>query len=148
VRLYRLTREQSVPRPLAEVFAFFSDPRNLSLLTPPRLRFEILDAPAELRTGSRIRYRLRPFAFPVRWTSEITQWNPPHHFTDVQLSGPYRLWEHTHRFVESGGGTRILDDVRYAVPFPWIVHPFVGRNLADIFDYRCQQIAALLGTAR
>jgi ligand-binding SRPBCC domain-containing protein len=145
VHVYRLHREQYIHRPLAEIFRFFSDARNLALLTPPRLHFEILDAPAELRAGSRIRYRLRPFGIPIHWTSEIARWEPPHLFIDVQVSGPYRLWEHTHRFDESAGGTRIRDDVRYALPFGWLVHPAVKRNLDGIFDYRRERVEAMFG---
>jgi len=148
VHVYRLHREQHLPRPLPEIFRFFSDARNLALITPPRLHFKILDAPAELRAGSRIRYRLRPFGISIRWTSEIARWEPPHLFTDVQLSGPYRLWEHTHRFEESAGGTRMCDDVCYALPFGWLVHPAVKRNLDGIFDYRHQRVEAMFGRSR
>ena len=54
MHVYRLEREHWVPRPLAEIFRFFSDARNLALLTPPRLHFEIVDAPGNLalRTSS------------------------------------------------------------------------------------------------
>jgi ligand-binding SRPBCC domain-containing protein len=151
VRVYRFQREQCVSRRLPEVFHFFSDPRNLALLTPPELRFEIIDAPAELHAGSRIRYRLRPFGVPIRWTSGIVQWNPPHLFSDVQLSGPYGLWEHIHSFYESADGTRIVDDVRYALPFGWLgraAHSAVQHNLDGIFAYRHARIEAMFGAAR
>ena len=36
---------------------------------------------------------------------------------DVQLSGPYRLWHHTHDFEPlADGGTLMRDTVRYALP--------------------------------
>jgi ligand-binding SRPBCC domain-containing protein len=148
VRFYSFHREQHIARPRAEIFRFFSDPRNLALITPPSLGFEILDAPTELRAGSRIRYRIRPFGIPMRWTSEIAQWNPPALFSDVQASGPYRLWEHIHRFEESPGGTRIVDDVSYALRFGWVVHGAVRRNLEGIFEYRRERIAAMFGAAQ
>ncbi|MBM4076616.1 MAG: CDP-paratose 2-epimerase, partial [Planctomycetes bacterium] len=37
---YRLIREQTIARPLDEVFPFFADARNLETLTPPWLRFQ------------------------------------------------------------------------------------------------------------
>jgi ligand-binding SRPBCC domain-containing protein len=43
---------------------------------------------------------------------------------DEQLHGPYRIWEHTHRFRDGGRTTIIEDVVRYRVPFA----PF-GRDL-------------------
>ena len=42
--VHRLERVQLVPRPLAEVFAFFSRPGNLEQITPPWLRFKLLTA--------------------------------------------------------------------------------------------------------
>jgi uncharacterized protein len=151
VKVYRLERDQWVPRPLPDIFRFFSDARNLAQITPPKLRFEILDAPAEIHAGTLIRYRLRPFGVPIRWSSKIAQWDPPRLFQDIQISGPYRLWEHTHRFEESGGRTHILDQVLYALPLGWLgraVHPAVKRNLDGIFEYRRRRIASMFGEAR
>ncbi len=150
MHVYRFQRDQRVVRPLTDVFRFFSDPRNLALITPPEMRFEIVDAPASLCSGSRIRYRLRPFGIPIRWTSEIVQWNPPHLFSDVQVSGPYRLWEHIHTFEGSEAGTRMRDDVRYALPFGWFgraAHIPVQSNLDGIFAYRQKRIEAMFGAA-
>ena len=148
VHVYTLECRQWVPRPIDEVFSFFSDARNLALITPPRLRFEIMEAPREMRAGVKIRYRLRPFGFPIRWTSEIARWEPPFRFCDVQVSGPYKLWEHTHRFEVSDGGSRLFDEVRYALPLGplgQLAHFAVKRNLRDIFDYRRQRIEAMFG---
>jgi ligand-binding SRPBCC domain-containing protein len=148
VRVYRFHCEQHIARPRSEVFRFFSDPRNLALITPPNLAFQILDAPAELRAGCRIRYRIRPFGIPMRWTSEIARWEPPQLFSDVQASGPYRSWEHTHRFEESNGGTRILDEVHYALYCAPLFHPAVRRSIEGIFAYRRERIADLFGVPR
>ncbi len=45
---FSLERTQTIPRPLEEVFAFFSDPWNLGAITPPELRFAIVEAPVSL----------------------------------------------------------------------------------------------------
>ena len=143
-----LTRTQIVARPLDETFAFFGDPSNLEAITPPWLRFEIIDAPGPLACGSRLRYRLRLLGMPIDWRTEITRWAPPHGFTDLQLSGPYRVWEHAHRFRTVTGGTEIYDHVRYRVPggpLARFVDALAVRTwLAQIFDYRREQLAKLL----
>jgi ligand-binding SRPBCC domain-containing protein len=65
-----LEREQFVPRPVDQVFAFFAQARNLERITPPWLRFEVLTpGPIEMGPGTLIRYRLRVHAVPVRWSS-------------------------------------------------------------------------------
>jgi ligand-binding SRPBCC domain-containing protein len=45
------------------------------------------------------------------------RWQPLIEFMDVQLHGPYRVWEHIHRFRDSEGATIIEDVVRYRLPF-------------------------------
>lgn len=144
----RLTTAIEVPAPLDEVFPFFSNPQNLGLLTPEDFKFQITQAlPAEMRAGMKIHYRVRVLRIPLRWTSEIPLWEPPHRFVDVQLRGPYRHWRHLHEFHETKAGTRITDTVDYAVPawiFEGLVHRlFVRPDLARIFQYRLEQIAVL-----
>jgi len=121
---------------------------NLEAITPPWLRFRILQAPRTLERGSRLEYRLRLLGLPIRWRTEITEWRPPFGFTDVQVAGPYRRWEHTHRLSTVAGGTEIRDRVVYRLPYepvagllaPLTVRPW----LRAIFDYRARQTAALL----
>ena len=147
-RFHTLRREQWMARPLEEVFAFFSDARNLAELTPPWLGFRILTpGPVQIAAGTRLRYRLGWHGVPVSWTTEILRWDPPFGFVDVQLSGPYRLWHHTHRFEVCNGGTHMTDVVRYCLPFGMIgraVHALkVRRDLEQIFDYRFRRINEL-----
>ncbi len=149
---YSLQREQWVPRPVEEVFAFFSDAGNLAKITPPWLGFQMLSpAPIDMRAGTRITYRISWHGLPLRWLTEISSWDPPREFVDVQLRGPYRLWHHTHRFEARDGGTLIRDEVRYALPLGLLgrlAHAWlVKSNLNAIFGYRTQKVSELLGGA-
>jgi ligand-binding SRPBCC domain-containing protein len=142
--------EQYVPRPLNEVFDFFSKADNLQKLTPAWLHFRILEVqPSPVRKGTLIRYTLRWRVFPIYWTSEITEWDPPHRFVDVQLKGPYKLWHHEHRFAADGAGTRILDEVQYSLPFGAlgsIAHRLkVKSDVKTIFAYRREAVAKMFG---
>lgn len=143
-----LERSQLVPTPLEQTFDFFADPRNLEAITPPWLHFRILDAPDRLRRGSLLRYSLRLFRIPIRWTTEITAWDPPHGFTDTQLRGPYRLWVHEHLLEDLGTGTRVTDRVRYRVPLGpagRAANRLLVRGwLDEIFDYRARRLAECL----
>lgn len=132
-------------RSLPEVFAFFAGAENLNLLTPPWLHFSILTPlPIEMRQGTVIRYRLRLRGFPVRWDSEITEWEPPLRFTDMQIRGPYRLWVHRHRFEETPEGTLVTDTVTYRVPGGSLVNRlFVAGELRRIFAYRKAKLLEL-----
>ena len=143
-----LKRSTRLARPLPEVFAFFADAGNLERITPPELRFRILTPlPIELRSGARIDYRLSLHGVPFRWSTEIAVWEPPHRFVDVQRSGPYREWVHTHRFLAEGESTRMEDEVGYVLPFGHlglVALPLVRRQLERIFDFREARIRELL----
>ena len=147
MRTYLLEREQWLPKPIDEVFAFFSRPENLQQITPPWLDFRMVETPKELKPGSLIRYRLRWHGVPVRWTTEITEWDPPHGFVDRELKGPYALWNHEHLFTEKDGGTTMRDRVAYALPLAWagrIAHwALVRRDVESIFDFREEMMARL-----
>jgi ligand-binding SRPBCC domain-containing protein len=147
-RFHTLRREQWIQRPICEVFTFFADARNLEEITPPWLHFRILAVDSgAIREGTEIRYRLRLHGVPIYWRTEIRKWEPPHRFSDVQRSGPYRLWHHTHVFEAHGERTRMLDIVRYRLPFGFlgrIVHAVkVRADVTRIFDYRYRRIAEL-----
>jgi ligand-binding SRPBCC domain-containing protein len=147
MRTFTHHSELLVPRPLAEVFPFFADARNLEELTPPWLSFNVLTPdPIPMAVGTTIDYRLSWRGIPLRWRSEIAAWDPPHRFIDRQLRGPYRLWHHEHRFEEVDGGTMVVDDVEYAV---WggalAVNLGVRRDVERIFAYRSERLAEIFG---
>jgi ligand-binding SRPBCC domain-containing protein len=65
---------------------------------------------------------------------------------DEQIRGPYRFWIHAHKFEERNGGTLVCDDVRYAVPFDWLLHKFVVRpDVERIFAYRADCLRKRFG---
>ena len=135
-----LERSVWVPSPLGEVFPFFAAAENLGEITPPELGFRIdSPAPVVMQAGATIDYTIRLYRIPMQWRTEITLWNPPHSFEDVQRRGPYAKWVHTHRFTEQNGGTTIQDRVIYALPLGLVglvAKPLVQRQLDRIFDYR------------
>jgi ligand-binding SRPBCC domain-containing protein len=148
MREFTIQTELWLPRPRHEVFPFFAEARNLETLTPPWLKFEVLTpAPIAMRPGTLIDYRIRVHGVPIRWRTEIAEWEPPHQFVDVQLRGPYTLWHHTHTFMERDGGTLCLDCVRYrprgGALINWL---FVRRDVERIFQYGQQRMQELLGT--
>jgi ligand-binding SRPBCC domain-containing protein len=147
MRVHTLERAQHLPGRPEDVFPFFADARNLERITPPWLGFRVLTPePVEMRARALIDYQLELHRVPVRWHTEIVLWDPPHRFVDVQRSGPYALWHHTHSFEPAGdAGTLIRDVVRYALPLGplgWLAgRAFVERDLERIFSFRQREVA-------
>ena len=102
---------QWLAMPPEDLFGFFGDAYNLERITPAMLNFRVLTPrPIDIKSGSLIDYRLRVRGVPIRWTTKITEWDPPYRFCDEQLKGPYRQWVHTHTFTQENGGTRLIID--------------------------------------
>jgi ligand-binding SRPBCC domain-containing protein len=145
---HSIRREIWLPRARLDVFEFFCRAANLERLTPPFLNFHVVTPePIEMREGALIAYRLRVRGLPVGWLTKITRWNPPFEFADIQVKGPYKVWDHTHRFLEENGGTRMIDEVQYELPLGplgdlahWMM---VRRDVENIFTYRNTVIAEL-----
>ena len=144
---YRIYRRQAVRGTMEEVFPFFRDPFNLERLTPPWLRFRILDATdSPIRAGTVIRYRLSLCGLPFAWIARIAEFEEGVGFADEQVAGPYRTWYHRHRFVQEGDRVVIEDVVDYDLgwgPIGAVVHRgVVRRQLEGIFDYRARAVAS------
>lgn len=138
-----------IPKPLAEVFDFFSKETNLEKITPNTLNFKVLrKSTPSIQQGTLIDYKLGIHGVPARWRTLISDWDPPHRFVDQQLRGPYAKWHHTHSFAALAGGTWVQDRVIYRLPLAaWgghVVHPLIRRDIEGIFRFRRQSLPRLL----
>ena len=146
---FSLKSEVRVPRPIGEVFTFFSDARNLEKLTPNSLRFKIFaPCPLMMQVGTLIDYSIRIHGMPLRWRSEIVVWEPPFRFVDEQLRGPYKTWIHEHKFVGLDGHTLVSDKVDYCPRVSWLTYKWVERDLKKIFEYRHQKLSQVFGLTK
>ncbi|QDT40083.1 Polyketide cyclase / dehydrase and lipid transport [Gimesia alba] len=140
--IYVLQSELLIPHSISDVFDFFARPENLESLTPPWLHFQIVTPkPVPIHEGALIDYRLKLHGFPMKWKTEITDWEPPVRFVDLQLKGPYRFWRHEHTFQEQAGGTLVRDKVEYAVLGGALINRlFVQKDVERIFQYRLDRL--------
>jgi ligand-binding SRPBCC domain-containing protein len=142
--IYYFKAEQLLPVDLPTAWAFFSAPNNLSLITPPEMDFKTLtrfEEGQEIYRGMLIDYKVKPlFGIPVFWRTQIKDVQKPFSFTDIQLKGPYRLWEHTHTFIQKENGVLMQDVVKYQLPFGplgTLAHAvLVRKKLQTLFAFR------------
>jgi len=145
MKTYFYKDEQFLPVDINKAWDFFSSAENLAVITPPELGFKVLTSldNQEIYEGMLIEYKVSPlFKIPLHWKTEISKVDKPHSFTDKQLKGPYKLWEHTHEFIVKGNGILMKDTVKYQLPFGIIgqlAHSLiVSKKLKHIFAYRKQ----------
>lgn len=102
-----------VPASLERVAEFHRDARALKKLTPPPMiaRMHLVEPLAE---GSRARFTLWLGPIPIRWLAVHSRVDALHGFTDTQVSGPMKFWQHTHQFTAlDEKTTRVSEHIEY-----------------------------------
>jgi len=147
-----LQRTQVLPISINEAWDFFSNPKNLKVITPEFMRFDITSVSKDSRMypGMIITYIVSPIMnIPFNWVTEITHVNEPHYFVDNQKSGPFKFWHHQHFFKEVPSGSEMTDIVNYAAPFDPISRPIektiVRQRVEMIFDFRYKKLNEMFG---
>ena len=130
-----------IDAPAEEVFLWHEEPGALERLTPPWEPVEIEQRAAGIRDGARAVLRVGIGPFKVRWVLEHRDYIEGRQFRDVQLSGPFRYWQHTHLFTPDGNDASVLEDrIEYVLPLGLIGsifgNWFVQRKLRRLFEYR------------
>ncbi|MCX6267732.1 MAG: SRPBCC family protein [Bacteroidetes bacterium] len=138
----QLEFSQFLPVTMDEAWRFFSDPANLSRITPKEMNFVITSCvPEKIYPGLIITYKVSPLLnIPVSWVTEITQVKEPFYFVDDQRSGPYSIWHHEHHFERVENGVMMTDKLFYKVPLgPFgnlLDRMFIHRKVSGIFAFR------------
>lgn len=141
--IYELNREQQLFTSLKKAWDFFSSPHNLSVITPPELKFTVLNPSenAPIFEGMEIDYYVSPlFGVRLNWKTKITQVDFQKSFTDFQQKGPFKLWNHHHEFITNNDGVLMRDKVHYQLPLgplgTFAHRVIVKKKLDSIFDFR------------
>ena len=152
MKVYKKEWNQFIPRPMEEVWEFFSRPENLNEVTPKEMNFEILSdiANKPMYEGMIINYKVTPLlGIKMRWTTEIQRIKEGKYFVDEQRFGPYAMWHHEHHFEEKDGGVYMTDLLHYAIGFGpvgnlanWLI---VDNKIDEIFNYRFEAVEKLFG---
>ena len=151
MKIYNLTRVQTMPVTIEEAWDFFSSPVNLKTITPDYMGFNITSdlGDGKMFAGQIITYKVTPLLnIPMNWVTEITHVEDHKYFVDEQRFGPYALWHHQHWFKPVKGGVEMKDIVNYGLPFdPFgrIAIGLVRSKLDEIFDYRVKKVEELFG---
>ncbi len=144
-------RRTHIEAPAADVFHWHAQPGAIERLTPAWEPVKVLERTGGIEDGSRAVLGLRIGPVQLRWEAEHCDYEEGVQFRDIQRSGPFAHWAHTHRVEPDGPQSCYLEDrIEYALPFAPLSHVvaggFVRRKLNRLFNYRhhitAQDIAA------
>jgi ligand-binding SRPBCC domain-containing protein len=151
--IYQFKSEQQINCEIGTVWEFFSSPYNLSVITPEYMDFKVLNdlANVPVYNGMIIDYTVSPvWGIPLRWKTRIQEVNYQKSFTDIQVSGPYKLWEHRHEFIHNPMGVLMTDTITYELPLgvmgQFAHRIMVKKRLDEIFAYRFKVVESIFNT--
>jgi uncharacterized protein len=146
----KFTFRSKMPASAAQVYRFHAEPGALERLTPPWEKAMVVARTGGIeQPGSTVTLRVTVGPFSQNWVSEHTACEPGKMFLDVMRSGPFRRWEHTHRFItETEHSSWLEDTVEYEFPVGWLGQLFgsayTRRRLQRMFEWRHKTTAEQL----
>ena len=115
--MYKYTHETEVEADVESTFAWFEHEGSFRRLMPPWEVAEEVRADDSLEVGSQRVFRFPMGPVKMTWVAAHTAYDPPNFFADKMVKGPFWSWNHEHNLSQSGGVTKVVDDVSYQVPF-------------------------------
>jgi uncharacterized protein (TIGR01777 family) len=140
-------RRCHLPCPAELAFAWHERPGALARLTPPWERVEQVESSGSLQPGSRVVLRMKLGPFWRQWVAEHRDYVAGREFRDVQVSGPFAFFEHTHRITPDDATSCWLEDhIEYlppgGLPGRMVAGRWIDRQLGRAFAYRHAVTAA------
>lgn len=139
-----LAYRSPMPASAEALFAWHARPGAFQRLVPPWAPVA-LEHFEGIRDGERAVLRVGPGP-GMRWVAEHRAYEAGRQFRDVQISGPFARWEHTHRMIPAGASASVLEDhIEYALPLGPLGAlgvPLVRREFDAQFAYRHRTTAA------
>jgi hypothetical protein len=128
-------RSLELPVPAAEAFAWHAREGAFERLKPPWQHLEVRHRDGPLENGSRVTFTVYQGPLPLPWVAEHRDVVPGEGFRDVQVRGPFKRWDHHHRFEDLGDGTcRLVDRIDYRLPLAPLSSLVAGGTLRNDLD--------------
>jgi ligand-binding SRPBCC domain-containing protein len=118
------------------------------ILTPPWEKVRVLSRPEHLGDGAEVVLQIAMGPFRMQWVACHTNFELGRRFDDIQESGPFKKWQHSHRFLPvSEHSAFMLDSIEYELPGGLLVNRFgdwlVQRKLNRMFAYRHRKLRSV-----
>ncbi len=143
-------KESLINASAADLYRWHLEPGAFEVLNPPWEKVRISTPPQVLVEGAEVVLHMRVGPFSLKWVALHCHFEHGRRFDDIQKSGPFKSWQHTHRFDPiSENTTRMIDDIHYELyggaPINQLGQLFVKRRLERMFAYRHDQLHSVFG---
>ena len=132
-----------IKQPLNNVFDFYSNPKNINLLTP---WFAKVSCTPEKKISKNEVFTIEINMLGIKNKVEILIKNYEENklFTDLQIKGPFNFWEHNHIFKYENNETIMYDVINYNSKFKLLDKMYIFNLIFKIvFYYREKKILAI-----
>lgn len=123
-----------------ELYNWHSRPGALERLLPPWENIAVLARKGGIEPGGMVKLKMHAGPFPYRFLARHIDNIPGQMFRDIQESGPFASWSHTHNFRNMGKRSLLHDQIEYSLPgqryLPHFVKNQVEKRLANLFSHR------------
>jgi len=134
-----------------EAFEFLIQPENIRLITPSTVMLVFDAAPQRLSLGARMKFRVQAHGVVRSAVHDVTEWNAPHRFVEVQIEGPLGSWEHEHLFESTMSGVLVTDRITFVPPSGMlgllVNERKIRESLEDGFEHRHNELEKRFGSS-
>lgn len=130
-----------------QVWKFYTGMNHLKLITPKRMKLEILRSTHEfIEEDSEVWLRAN-LIVNSHWHSKIT-FLKPYEYVDEMINGRFKVWKHLHKFKKiDNDKTEIIDQIDFQLPcgiLGRLAERYVVYVLSKIFEYREHETIKIL----
>jgi uncharacterized protein len=140
VHSLRFEKSSLIPASAEQLFAWHARSAAFGRLVPPWENVELISHEG-IEDGRRAVIRLKLGPFSRDWIAEHREYRPGVSFQDVQISGPFARWEHTHLVEpDSPESATLTDRIEYALPGGrcgnWLGGRWAASKIQQMFAWR------------
>ena len=91
-------RRVLIPASREEIFNYHEAEGCFLRITPPWEPVQLIEHTGGIKDGARVVIKVGPFPIQQTWVMTHQKYIQSKQFSDLQVSGPFKHWEHLHSF--------------------------------------------------
>ncbi len=138
---FLFVRRSTINASAADLYDWHLRPGAFLRLQPPWEKVKLIRQSGPLGPGCEVEIGVNIGPIEQRWVAQHADFVPGEQFRDIQISGPFAKFEHTHRMRPlSRESSELEDSIEYIPPLGWpgrwFGQPIIAGKLDRMFRYR------------